>query len=201
MKPIVFIYHSVLGIRGSELNLSEVIKKEGFDVIIPDLYEGKKFDDYKTAMAFLGTFGEDGLEKKAYAMFEEEHKKNGKKPVIFIGFSNGCNLAEWLSLKISETVGTILLHGGMPVKMFGYEGWPSNLPIQIHYSKEDPWKLEDEEILQEFLNEIENSGAKLEFYEYEGEGHLFSDPELLLEYNDIETQNMYEKVKGFLSNF
>ncbi|WP_316144621.1 dienelactone hydrolase family protein, partial [Listeria monocytogenes] len=81
----------VLGIRGSELNLSEVIKKEGFDVIIPDLYEGKKFDDYKTAMAFLGTFGEDGLEKKAYAMFEEEHKKNGKKPVIFIGFSNGCN--------------------------------------------------------------------------------------------------------------
>ena len=89
----------------------------------------------------------------------------------------------------------------MPVKMFGYEGWPSNLPIQIHYSKEDPWKLEDEEILQEFLNEIENSGAKLEFYEYEGEGHLFSDPELLLEYNDIETQNMYEKVKGFLSNF
>ena len=61
MKPIVFIYHSVLGIRGSELNLSEVIKKEGFDVIIPDLYEGKKFDIetqnmYEKVKGFLSNF-------------------------------------------------------------------------------------------------------------------------------------------------
>ncbi|MCW6652227.1 dienelactone hydrolase family protein [Aerococcaceae bacterium NML210727] len=201
MKPLVIIYHSVLGIRGSEKNLADLIRKEGFDVVIPDFYEGKVFNDYDLAMRHLGTFGEEGLEQKAFAMFEENKKINGDRPVIFIGFSNGCNIAEWMSLKNAETVGTILFHGGLPTKIFGFEEWPSKLPVQIYYSKKDPWRLEDQEFLQEYLDQLKKSRTKVDFYDYEGEGHLFTDPELPKEYNEEASRDAYKHIKEFLINY
>lgn len=201
MKVLVIIYHSVLGIRGSEKNLADFIKKEGFDVIIPDLYEGRTFDDYPSAMQHLGRFAEDGLEKKALALLEEEQKKNGKRPILFMGFSNGSNLAEYLSLKVKEALGTVLFHGGLPVQMFGFEEWPSRLPIQIYYTKQDPWRLEDEAFLQEFLGQIKQSKAKYDFYEYEGKGHLFTDPTLLEEYSEEACRDAYLHIREFLSEF
>ena len=201
MKPVVVIYHSVLGIRGSEQKLAEVIRNEGFDVIIPDLYDGVSFSDYESGMKYLASFGEDGLEKKALALFEAYQKNNGKRPVIFSGFSNGSTIAEWLSLRIAETVGTVLFHGGLPVRMYGYEAWPSRLPIQIYYMKQDPWRLEDEEYIQEFLEQIKLSGAKVDFFEYEGVGHLFTDPELIEEYHEQATKDAYKNVVNFLTRY
>lgn len=201
MKPFVMIYHSILGIRGSEKNLADLIRKEGFDVEIPDFYEGKVFDDYDMAMKHLSTFGEDGLEQKAWTMFEENRKKNGNRPVIFIGFSNGCNIAEQMSLKYPETVGTVLFHGGLPTKMFGFEEWPSRLPVQIYYTKKDPWRLEDQEFLQEYLDQLEKSATKTNFYDYEGDGHLFTDPELPEEYNEEASRDAYKHIQEFLSRY
>lgn len=201
MKPHVFIYHSVLGIRNSECNLADVIRKAGLEVVIPDLYDGEVFDDYNSAMKYLTTFGEDGLEKIALEKYEEYKRVNGNNPVIFAGFSNGSNIAEWMSLKNPETVGTILFHGGLPVKIFGYEKWPSRLPIQIYYSKNDPWRLEDEEFLQEFLKQLSSSGTKLGFYEYDGDGHLFTDSELTGEYNEEASRDAYKHVCEFLKRF
>lgn len=57
MKPIIIIYHSILGIRDSENNLADVIRKAGFEVIIPDLFDGKVFNDYDSAMKHLDTLG------------------------------------------------------------------------------------------------------------------------------------------------
>ncbi|MDO5061227.1 MAG: dienelactone hydrolase family protein [Actinomycetaceae bacterium] len=201
MKPLVVIYHSVLGIRGSERNLAEVIRKAGFEVVIPDLYEGKVFADYESAMKHLGTFGEDGLEHKALTIFLEDQKTNGTRPVIFAGFSNGCNLAQWMSLKTAETIGTILFHGGFPTRMFGFSQWSPKIPVQIYYSKEDPWRLEDQEFLQEYLEQLKESGTKVDFYDYPGTGHLFTDPELSNEYNEVATQDAYQRIQEFLMNY
>lgn len=201
MKPLVIIYHSVLGIRGSERNLADVMRKEGFDVVVPDFYEGKVFDDYDLAMKHLGTFGEGGLEQKALAMFEEDQRENGTRPIIFVGFSNGSNIAEWMSLKHAETVGTILFHGGLPTRLFGFEAWPSQLPVQIYYSEKDPWRLEDQEFLQEYLDQLKKAGTKVDFYDYEGDGHLFTDPELPKEYHEVATRDAYQHIKEFLMNY
>ena len=88
-----------------------------------------------------------------------------------------------------------------PVRIYGYEEWPSRLPIQIYYMKQDPWRLEDEELIQEFLEQIKLAGAKVDFFEYEGVGHLFTAPELIEEYHEQATKDAYKNVVNFLTRY
>src|SRR5450631_4295050 len=48
----VALFHSVLGVRQGVLDAAERLRKDGHDVLVVDLLDGRTFDDYPPAMSF-----------------------------------------------------------------------------------------------------------------------------------------------------
>src|SRR6476620_9490381 len=48
----VVLFHSVLGVRVGVLDAAARLRADGHQVVVPDLFEGRNFDAYETAMAF-----------------------------------------------------------------------------------------------------------------------------------------------------
>lgn len=194
MKPKIVVYHSVLGVRQGERHMAALLERLGFAVQVPDLYDGKVFNHYDEAIQFFEEMGVAGLIERAKKALEGE---NG--PFIFTGFSNGGALAEVMALQYPETVGCILFHAALPITEIGAAEWPRQVPVQLHYADEDPWR--EEEYVKKFLQQVEASGAAIQFCEYQSTGHLFSDNTLPDEYSKEETEKMYRNVIDFLEQY
>lgn len=194
MQPKIVVYHSVLGIRQGEENMAERMRKLGFEVSILDLYDGKVFETYDKALILFEAIGIPGLIEQALKALEGT---NG--PIIFAGFSNGGALAEVMTIEYPHTVGCLLFHAALPIQEIGATKWPENVPVQVHYADEDPWREND--YVEKFLKQVELSGSKAELFEYQSKGHLFSDTTLPDEYNEVETKKLYSHVENFLNPY
>jgi dienelactone hydrolase len=62
------------------------------------------------------------------------------------------------------------------------EAWPAGVPVQVHYTKDDPFR-EEQALLDRFEASVRASGSAYEFHEYPGAGHLFTDQTLPNEYD------------------
>lgn len=194
MRPKIVVYHSVLGIRQGEKSMANLMRRLGFEVEVPDLYGGKVFDNYDDALKLFEEMGVEGLVEQA-----QKALTGTKGPVIFAGFSNGGALAEVMALHYPETVGCLLFHAALPIDAIGASEWPKNVPVQVHYADEDPWR--EEGYVEKFLEQVQASGSKAEFFEYHSKGHLFTDSSLTDEYTGSETKRLYQHTSRYLENF
>lgn len=194
LQPSIVLFHSVLGIRQGEINMANLMRSLGFEVTVPDLYNGKVFDNYEEALVLFEEMGVSGLIELAQKSLLET-----EGPIIFAGFSNGGALAEVMALQYPHVVGCILFHAALPITEIGATVWPKNLPVQIHYADKDPWR--DESYVEKFLKQVNASGSPAHFFEYSSNGHLFTDSTLPDEYNEEETKKVYHHVTQFLKEF
>jgi dienelactone hydrolase len=86
----IAIFHSVLGIRRGELDAAARLTSAGHDVLVPDLYDGRVFDDYDTAITWSRGLGDGYLEERALAAVAELHDG-----FLVAGFSQGSGNAAW----------------------------------------------------------------------------------------------------------
>lgn len=194
MRPKIVLYHSVLGIRQGEKNMADLMRRLGFEVEVPDLYGGKVFDNYEEALKLFEEMGVEGLVEQA-----QKALAGTEGPVIFTGFSNGGALAEVMTLQSPRSVGCLLFHAALPIQEISASEWPKEVPVQVHYADEDPWR--EEGYAEEFIEQVKASGAKAAFYEYHSKGHLFTDNTLPEEYSESETAKLYQHVSEFLEQF
>jgi dienelactone hydrolase len=132
----VALFHSVLGVRQGVLDAAERLRREGHEVLVPDLYDGRTFDDYPPAMAFAWEeLGIGALTSAALASV-------ACLPDGFVvaGFSLGCVLAAHVATK-RPVSGVLWIAGAFPVSAFD-DGrvWPAGVPAQTHSTVEDPWR-------------------------------------------------------------
>jgi dienelactone hydrolase len=70
--------------------------------------------------------------------------------LIFAGFSMGTAHAELLAATRPGASGAVLMHDAAPVKtlseFFGVERWPEGVPVQVHYTADDPWVEAEDEV-------------------------------------------------------
>jgi dienelactone hydrolase len=188
----VVLIHSVLGIRPGVTDAAERLRAAGHDVLVPDLFEGRVFDDYDPAMAYAeGELGHPELHRRAH-----EAVAGVPDGFVSIGFSLGSMIATRLA-GVRPVTGVVQLAGAVPMSWFDL-AWPQGVPAQTHSTLGDPWREED--ALEQACADVAAGGAELEVFDYAGSGHLFSDPSLPDEFDPEATELMWSRVIPFVGS-
>ena len=186
----VALFHSVLGVRPGVADAAERLRAAGHQVLVVDLYEGQVFDDYDEASAFVESIGSyPELMRRAAA---------GVKALpggfVAVGFSNGGGIAEYVATQ-RRVAGVVMISGALPVEMLGADSWPAGVPAQIHYTTGDPFRRQ--EWVDAVVASVRAADAPIEFFDYPGAGHLFTDASLADEYQPAEAALMWQRVLAF----
>lgn len=185
----IALFHSVLGVRQGITDAAERLTAAGHDVTVVDQYDGKVFDDYERASEYAEGIGYPalmGAAKNAVADLPDGF--------IAIGFSNGGGMAEYVATQ-RELRGVLMVSGALGLNELGVESWPTDLPAQIHYSMDDPFR--NQEWIDSVIVAIRDSGSSIEMFDYPGTGHLFSDPSLTDEYDSANAEMLWARVIDF----
>ena len=157
------LFHSVLGVRPGIDDAAERLRSAGHEVLVVDQYDGRVFDDYDEAGAFSEDIGYPELMSRAVAAVE-----GLPDGFVAAGFSNGGGMAEYVATQ-RAVGGVLMLSGALPLAMLGVEAWTEGVPVQIHYTLDDPFR--NQEWIDAVAEQV-RAVAPLEVFDYEGSGHL-----------------------------
>ena len=185
----VLLFHSVLGIRQGELDAAERLRAEGHEVVMPDLLDGTVFDNYELAMAHADPLRERLYEKglaAAAALVDG---------FVVGGFSAGGGVAALVATR--RAVSGVLQFSGLTiVEWLGPDAaWPAGVDSQGHQMLDDPFR---DPIEEQAVGDVSSAGGTLELFDYQGDGHLFTDPTLPDEYDSAATELMWSRVLPFV---
>ena len=188
----VALFHSVLGVRQGVLDAAERLRRDGHDVLVADLFDGRTFDDYPPAMAYAHEeLGHEELMRRARVSV-------GPLPDGFLsaGFSLGCVMAVHVATQ-RRVSGVLMIAGAIPVSAFGHGVvWPAGVPAQTHSTLADPWR--DQEELDQAVRDVESGGGTIDVYDSPGSGHLFTDPTLPAEFDAVATEVFWSRALPFV---
>lgn len=185
----VVLFHSVLGARPGFVAAAERLRAAGHTVHVIDQYDGRVFDDYEPAMAFLQEVGLPALMERALAACAD--LPDG---FVTLGFSNGAGMAEYVDGSRPGVTGVVMVGGALDPVHLGIT-WPPGLGGQVHTTVDDPWRDEGNEAV---VTAAAAAGARIEVYDYPGSGHLFADPSKPDEYQPAEAELLWSRVEDFL---
>ena len=189
----VVLFPSVLGVRRGELEAAERLRAEGHEVLVPDLFDGRVFDDYAAARTFSDELGIEELFGRGLAAVADV-------PDGFVvgGFSQGSSVAVGVALHRAVS-GVLQLSGLNVLEWFGAgAAWPTGVDAQAHQTLHDPFR--EDEISAQAVRDVEAAAGRLELFDYAGRGHLFTDPTLPAEYDPEATALLWSRVLPFLAD-
>lgn len=186
----IALFHSVLGIKQGVLDAAARFEAAGHQVLIIDQYEGASFNDYEAAMEY----SEEEIGFPELMARAADGVASLGDNFISAGFSNGGGMAEFVATE-RQVAGVLMFSGAMPLSMITGGNWPLGVPAQIHYGTGDPFRMQ--EGIDELMKDIAGAGAQGEFFEYELDGHLFTDPTMTSEYNAEATELLYQRAIDF----
>jgi len=166
MAEIILFHHSQ-GLTPGVRAFADELTAAGHTVHVPDLFEGRTFDDVESGVAHAQEIGFDTVVARGAAAA-------GVLPaeVVYAGFSMGVMPAQKLAQTRSGAVGALFMDGCLPVEEFGT--WPEGVPVQIHGGADDEWFAED----LASARALADSSSTAELFLYSGTAHLFADSSL-----------------------
>lgn len=188
----IVLFHSVLGPRLGVTDAADRLRAAGHTVHTPDLYRGEaRFDEYDPAMAYQDGIGYRELLRRAAADVAPLPSR-----LVYMGFSAGGAPAEWLAATRPGAHACILLHAALPLHVMDLETWPATVAAQVHFMRGDPYREQAE--IDGMAADVRAAGAPFELFEYDGAGHLFTDPSLPAEYDRAATETLWSRVLALL---
>lgn len=187
--PQVALFHSVLGVRPGVDDAAKRLRAAGHEVLVVDQYDGRMFDDYDEAGAYVESIGFPKLMRRAVAAVQ-----GLSDGFVAAGFSNGGGMAEHVATQ-RPVAGVLMLSGALPIELAGADAWPAGVPAQIHYTTGDPFRRQD--WIDSVAASVGAADAPLEQFDYPGNGHLFTDPSLPAEYQPDEAALLWRRVLAF----
>src|SRR6202012_996498 len=147
---------------------ADEMRQAGHTVHVPDLYDGRTFDDLDAGVAFAQAVGiETIIEKGLLAAAGLPHH------VVYAGFSLRVLPAQKLAQTRPGAAGALLFHGCVPAAEFG-GSWP-DVPVQVHGMEADEWFAGADLHAARGLNAASEKGK---LFLYAGHRHLFADRSL-----------------------
>ncbi len=161
----ILLLHSCLGVRPALHALADALRDDGHEVHVPDLFDGATFDAIDAGVAFA-----DELPMETVRIRLEAAVADLTDALVPVGLSWGAVPATLL-LERPGTRALVLVQGVVPPSGLGLDGWPLDLPVQVHHTRGDDWctPAEVDEVLDGHPAEVVDHGVA---------GHLFMDPGL-----------------------
>lgn len=186
----VLLFHHALGLTAGLERFAADIRAAGHTVTTPDLFEGKTFSTIADGVAHAEKVGFDVIIDRGVAAAEGLGDR-----LIVAGFSLGAMPAQKLAQTRPGVRGAILYHSAVPMSVFG-QGWPEDVPLQIHMVEHDRWAEEDREAADELVAQSEHA----ELFTYPGTGHLVCDSSFT-DYDATAAAQILERTLAFIEKY
>lgn len=187
----IVLFHSAQGLGRDVSSWAESLRAAGHQVHTPDLFGGTTFERLEDGIGHRDRVGIPVLMRRAEEALDELPAR-----LVYAGFSMGAATAEYYAATRDGARGAVLMHSVAPLKTFGVQAWPHEVPVQLHYTVGDPL-LGDRRDVDAIRALATAAGAPVEVYEYEGAGHLFADPDGP-DYDPARAKEMLERQLEFL---
>ncbi|WP_314615282.1 dienelactone hydrolase family protein [Streptomyces stackebrandtii] len=163
----VLLFHHSLGLTDGFAAFAGELRRAGHTVHLPDLYEGRTFDDLEAGVAYAREVGFDVLRERG-----EKAAEGLPEGLVYAGFSLGVVPAQKLAQTRAGALGALLFSACLPVSAFG-PAWPDGVPVQVHGMDADPYFVEDGDLAA--ARELVAGAADRELFLYPGSSHLFAE--------------------------
>lgn len=186
----VVLFHSVCGLRPAVHAAADRLRAAGYEVVVPDLFDGRTAETVEDGVAIKDEIGTDELLRRAVTAAAPYSDRR----VVYAGFSFGGAVAQNLALADDKARGLLLLHGTSDI---ADDAAVDGLPVQLHVADPDPFEPHD--WLNAWYLRMGRVGADVEVYRYPGAGHLFTDPGLP-DYDEEAAESAWKVALGFLDS-
>jgi dienelactone hydrolase len=185
----ILLFHHAQGLTPGVRDFAGTLEAAGHTVHVPDLYEGRTFPDLDAGVAHAQSIGFDQIIARG-----REHAEGLPSELVYAGFSLGVLPAQALAQTRSGARGALLFHACVPPSAFG-DGWPADVPVQIHGMDGDPFFAGEGDL--DVARELAGESPDAVLFVYPGAQHLFADSSLP-SYDDGAATLLTERVLGFL---
>ena len=185
----VLLFHHAHGLTNGVLSFADTLTEAGHVVHVPDLYEGRVFDELEQGLAYAQETGFGTILERGRAASD-----GLRNELVYAGFSLGVLPAQLLAQTRAAAAGALLFYSCLPTSEFG-DSWPEGVPVQIHAKDADSFFVDEGDI--EAAHELVDQAADGELFLYPGDQHLFADASLP-SYDEAATKLLVERVLLFL---
>ncbi|HEX5501972.1 MAG TPA: dienelactone hydrolase family protein [Thermomicrobiales bacterium] len=185
----VVVFHHAHGLTSGVRDFAEGLRRAGHTVHVPDMYEGRVFDDLETGVAYARDVGFDTIAERGRLAAEKL-----PSALVYAGFSLGVMPAQLLAQTRPGAQGALLFHACIPPAEFG-GAWPAGVPVQIHGMDADEFFAAEGDL--DAARALVASTPHAELYLYPGDQHLFAD-DSLPSYDAHAARLLMERVLAFL---
>ncbi|MGW6393899.1 dienelactone hydrolase family protein [Streptomyces sp. NPDC055103] len=163
----VLLFHHVLGLTEGVGAFADELRRAGHTVHVPDLYEGRTFDDVEAGGAYAQEVGFDVLTERGERVAETLPDE-----LVYAGFSLGVLPAQKLAQTRPGARGALLFSACVPGDAFA-PAWPDGVPVQVHAMDADPFFVGDGDLAA--ARELVADAGDRELFLYPGSSHLFAE--------------------------
>jgi dienelactone hydrolase len=186
----VVLYHHAQGLTDGVREFADHLRSAGHRVTVPDLFEGRTFPSIEAGVGYAGETGFDTIIERGRLAAEDL-----PADLIYAGFSLGVLPAQMLAQTRPGARGALLLEACVPASEFG-DGWPADVPVQIHGMDADPFFAGEGDL--DAARELVQTAKDAELFLYPGSRHLFADS-TLASYDEEAATLLRERVLAFLA--
>ncbi len=165
----VLLLHSAMGLRPAVRRLAGELAGLGHELVVPDYYEGRVFDDATAGTEHRDTVGAGTLFQRVQSHLTTLEEL--RPDAVLAGLSLGAAFAQALARHRPRARAVVLLHHVTTPRV----PWAGQ-PVQVHRYAEDPWV--DPADVTLLAGAVRESGARFEDHVTPGRGHLFTDLDL-----------------------
>ncbi|MDQ3343630.1 MAG: dienelactone hydrolase family protein [Actinomycetota bacterium] len=186
----VLLFHHAHGHTPGVVAFADELRRAGHTVHVPDLYEGRTFDDLEAGVGYAQEVGFDTIIERGVRTADQL-----PAALVYAGFSLGVMPAQKLAQTRPGAAGALLFSACVPAGEFGAP-WPEGVPLQVHGMDADEFFVDDADLdaARELVSSVDNA----ELFLYPGDQHLFADNSLP-SYDQAAARLLTERVIGFLN--
>ena len=183
----IALFHSVFGLRDSELSIADTLRTTGHEVSTPDLYAGEVAATIEAGFELSDRIGWATIAQRA-----NEALQPLPADTVLAGISMGAYVAASVLAERPDAAGLLLLHaaGDMPPKV------RAGLPAQLHIA--DPDSYAPAENVTTWETAAVRAGAQAEVFRYPGVGHFYT-AEDSIDYNEAAAALTWQRSLAFLA--
>ncbi|MFI1660162.1 dienelactone hydrolase family protein [Streptomyces sp. NPDC020472] len=163
----VLLFHHALGLTEGVGAFADGLRRAGHTVHVPDLYEGRVFEDLETGGGYAQEVGFGTIVARGVRAAE-----GLPEDVVYAGFSLGVLPAQKLAQTRPGAAGALLFGACVPADAFG-AAWPEDVPVQVHGMDADPY-FTGEGDLEAARALVAGTGDR-QLFLYPGTAHLFAE--------------------------